>query len=178
MSFESYVIDILLIALVLRQLRVQPLTVRSALLPLVLIAWAWVSFFQRFTPNGPDVALLAAFVVLGAVLGTTSGLSTRVWVRDGQLVCQAGALAAAAWVIGMGFRLVFEVWSYSAAGTRWILHFSVAHDINSAGAWISALLLMAVAQVVTRVGLLQWRRYRFEREPSAYAALRPDLEVD
>lgn len=178
MSTESYVVDILLIALVLRQLRVRPLTPRSALLPLALIAWAWIEFFQGFSPNRADVVLIIAFVVVGAALGTLSGTSTRVWSRDGQLVCQAGVVAAASWIVGMGFRLVFEIWSNSTSGTRWIERFSIDHDINSAGAWITALLLMAVAQVVLRVGILQWRRLRVERASSRADVAVPDLEMD
>jgi hypothetical protein len=176
-SLDSHVVDILLIALVLRQLRARPLTPRPALFPDFLIAWAWVSFFQSFSPNGADLTLIAVFVG-GAVAGITSGLSTHLWVREGQLAYQTGVLAAVVRVVGMGFLLILENWSYSSGDTRWIVQFSVAHDISTADAWVSDLLLMAVAQVVTGVGLLQWRRYRFEREPSSFAPVRPDLEVD
>lgn len=178
MSPETYFIDILLIALVLRQMITRPLTTRAAVLPVILIAWAWLSYFKSFSPGGDDLELVGLFTAAGAVLGTTSALATRVWPDGDRLMFRAGLTAAVAWIAGMGFRLGFQIWASSASGEASIARFSVRHDITSAQAWVSALLLMAVAEVLTRVGVLQWRLFSFERRRAGALATDEAIDAD
>jgi ABC-type antimicrobial peptide transport system permease subunit len=157
-TLTDYVIDILLIAVVFRQMRARELTPGSVLLPLVLVGVACLNYLKAFTPRGNDLLLIAVLAVAGVALGLLSGIVTDVW-RDaeGHVVARAGLLAAAAWVAGMGFRFAFAVWS-TGGGAADVTRFSIEHRISSGQAWTTALVVMAVGEVVARVGVLQVRR--------------------
>ena len=65
--------------------------------------------------------------------------------------------AAALWVISMGFRLGFAVWSSHSSGEAHLSSFSVAHDITSGQAGVTALILMAFGEVLVRLGTIAVR---------------------
>jgi hypothetical protein len=160
-SVTDYVVDIALILIIFRQARTRELTVRNAILPLVIIAWAGQHYLRGFSVGGNDLALIAGFTVVGLGLGTWSGLATRVW-RDvtGTVLARAGAVAVATWIAGMGFRFLFALYANTAAGEQALGRFSAAHGITSGQAWTTALVLMAFAEVLARVGIMQVRRWR------------------
>jgi hypothetical protein len=91
--------------------------------------------------------------------------------------------AAALWVLSMGFRLGFAVWSSHASGQSHLAHFSVDHDITTAQAWVVALILMAFGEVVVRLstivvrGRLAVTRVRREEPVAAVAAPLPGARV-
>src|SRR5205823_5756578 len=124
------------------------LTPGSVLLPVVLVAIACLNYLKAFTPRGNDVLLVTLLSVAGIVLGLLSGIVTDVR-RDaeGRVVARAGLAAAAFWVAGMGFRFAFAVWS-TGSGAVDVARFSVAHRISSGHAWVTALVLMAVGEVL------------------------------
>jgi hypothetical protein len=170
MSITDYVIDILLIAVIFRQVRPHQLTPRAALLPILLLAAAGAIYLRPpFTLGGNDLALIVILALAGVVLGVLSGLADTVW-RDtaGTLLFRATVLSVIAWVLGMGFRLGFAYYAYHSGGPS-IASFSVRHDITGAHIWTTALFLMAAGQVLARLGLLQLRRVRAGRAPVAMA---------
>ena len=65
MTTTDYVIDILLIAVIFRQARPRELTLRNALLPLVLVAVAGAVYLGPVTVRGNDLALIVILVVAG-----------------------------------------------------------------------------------------------------------------
>jgi hypothetical protein len=164
-SVENWIVDLLLIALVLRQLRARPLTTRVVVLPLVLVAWAFITYFHTFSANGHDVELIAIFTAVGVALGLASGFTTKVWESGETLFFQAGVVAAVTWIAGMGFRLGFQIWANTKSGEASITRFSIAHHINSSEAWVCALLLMALGEVLARLAVLQGRLFAHDRAP-------------
>ena len=90
MNLSDYVIDLLLIALVLRQIRRQTLTPGSIILPTVLIIVAGLNYLRPFRLGGNDAALIVLLTAVGTALGLLSGLATRVWRENGVIMCQAG----------------------------------------------------------------------------------------
>ena len=72
-------------------------------------------------------------------------------------ISSTGWLAGFLWVLGMGLRFAFLVWS-SHSGAAAVAHFSAAHSITDGSAWTDALLAMAVAEVAGHTGLLAARR--------------------
>jgi hypothetical protein len=58
----------------------------------------------------------------------------------------------------MGFRFAFALYANTTGGDQAIGRFSAAHSITSGQAWTTALVLMAFAEVLARVGIMQWRR--------------------
>jgi hypothetical protein len=163
MSATNYIIDIALVALVLRQLIARQLTTRSVLLPVVLVALAGAEYLKGFPTAGNDLLLILILIVVGAVFGVVSGTTTRVWTQQGLVWAKAGIIAAAVWVLGMGFRMGFDIWANTHSGETSLYIFSIHHSITSAQAFTTAFVLMAFAQVFFRVGILQYRRVRLEK---------------
>src|SRR5207248_781035 len=58
MTFTDYIIDILLIAVVFRQMRARELTPGSVVLPVILVGVACANYLKAFTPRGNDVLLI------------------------------------------------------------------------------------------------------------------------
>lgn len=170
MSTTDYIIDILLILVIFRQVRPHPLTTRALLLPLALLAAAGALYLRPVTLGGNDLALIGILAAAGLCLGAVSGLADRIW-RDRQqrLMSRAGAVSVIAWVAGMGSRFWFAFYAYHSGGPA-VASFSAAHDITGAGVWATALVLMAFGQVLARLAVLQIRRSRAISRPSA----RPD----
>jgi len=168
---SDYIIDLALVLLVVRQIRPRMLTTQSALLPLALVGLAGLRYVRAFPTAGHDLLLDLVLVIMGVACGAISGLGTNVWRSDaGTVMARAGAVAATAWVLGMGFRMGFDVWAHTTAGQHSLLRFSIHQDITSAQAYVVAFVLMAFAQVVVRVAILQLRRSALAAPASAVAA--------
>jgi hypothetical protein len=167
MSVTDYVIDLLLIAIIFRQVRTHELTTRSAVLPLLLMAVAGFVYFRPVDLHGNDLALIGLLTAAGIVIGTVSGMADNVRLTsEGRVLARAGAISVVAWVTGMGFRFGFEYYAYHS-GAAAVARYSITHDITGAQIWTTALVLMAFGQVIARVGLLQVRRIRLTDEAAA-----------
>ncbi|MEZ0095086.1 hypothetical protein [Streptacidiphilus sp. EB129] len=154
MTITDWIIDIALILIVLRQMREERLTARTILLPLAIIGWAASNYLHHIPTAGNDVPLAVVFAGVGVVFGLFGGQLTRVRCSGGQVRIKASLSAAALWVVSMGFRLGFAVWSSHPSGGAQVAHFSAAHDITSSQAWVVALVLMAFGEVVVRLGTI------------------------
>lgn len=158
MSITDYVIDILLIAVIFRQVRTRELTPRTALLPLLLIVAAGVIYLRPISLGGNDILLIVILAAAGIVLGTVSALGDRLQKgQNGQLLVRASATSVVAWVLGMGFRFGFAYYAYHSGATA-VANFSRHHHLTGANIWTTALVVMAFGQVLARVGVLQARR--------------------
>jgi hypothetical protein len=91
-------------------------------------------------------------------LGTASAVLTRLHAgRDGVVVARATVAAAVLWVLGIGARMGFAVYAGHGGGPA-IAAFSAAHHLTESG-WVTAMVLMAFAEVVSRT-LVLWARSR------------------
>jgi len=166
MSLTDYIIDIALIAVVVRQVQGRRLTVRSLLLPLVLVTWVAASYLKGIPTAGNDLVLVVGGAALGGLLGALCGLFTSVEAdRSGTPVAKAGAVAAALWILGVGTRFAFQLYA-THGGAASIGRFSVTHGITGGEAWTAALVLMAVFEVALRTGVLAWRGTAVRRRPA------------
>lgn len=174
MTTTDWVIDIVLVLIVFRQMREERLTVRTVLLPLGIIGWAASTYLHHIPTAGNDLLLAGVFAGVGVVFGLLGGLLTRVRLADGHVRIRASVGAAALWVVSMGFRLGFAVWSSHPSGAVHVAHFSAAHDVTSGQAWVVALILMAFGEVVVRLGTIVVRGQlllgRAKRDGSAVSA--------
>src|SRR3954447_3245861 len=107
MSTTDYIVDILLIVVIFRQLRPLEVSLRTAILPIAVMIWAGFHYLHGFKVAGNDVLLMAVLTVSGIALGTLSGITTQVWDGGGQVLARVGAAAIIFWVLGMGFRFAF-----------------------------------------------------------------------
>lgn len=160
MTLTDYLVTLALVLLIVRQLHGKRLTPVQLLWPLGLVGWAAVKYLHVVPTAGNDVALVAVCVTVGTVLGIGAGLTTRVRRGpDGVPVATATGLAVLLWVLGIGSRLAFGLYAENGGGPA-IARFSTAHQITSAEAWVAALILMGLAEVVARTGVLALRGYR------------------
>jgi hypothetical protein len=160
MTITDYLINIALIALVILQIRGSRLDLMTTLRPVICVAAAAAYYLRGIPTSGNDLLLDVALGGVGLILGVACGATTRVWrAGDGFSYAKAGVIAAALWVIGIGSRLAFEeFWSHG--GTHAIVSFSVAHDITSQNAWVAGLVLMALAEVISRLVVIRIRAAR------------------
>ncbi|MFJ9428397.1 hypothetical protein ACIRQY_01935 [Streptomyces sp. NPDC101490] len=153
MTFTDWLVDIALILIVFRQLREGRLGPRSYLLPLGIVAFFASRYLHGLPTEGNDLVLIGATVAVGAALGIAGGVFTRIRSLNGELMIKAGAVSAVLWVLGMGSRMAFQLW-VDHGGADTVGRFSVQHQITGEQVWVTALLLMAVTEVVTRLATI------------------------
>jgi hypothetical protein len=169
-NFNVYLINALLVLMVIRQIREHPLDLRSLAIPVLAVGAAAALFLRSVPLGGNDIALELACVLAGALMGAIGGFAT--YLRrgaDGRPLGRAGWLAAGMWVGGVGARLAFAIAAGNGAGPA-IARFSAAHDITSDKAWIAALVMMALADVLTRLVIIYLRGRRLTASAPARIA--------
>jgi hypothetical protein len=165
MAITDYIFDSVLVLLVLLQIKERPLTTSTLVRPLIIIGAAVAIYLNGIPTAGNDLVLVTVLALLGLVIGTASGRTVMVR-RDanGEVLARSGWASAFFWVLGMGSRFAFLVWT-SHGGAATIGQFSAQHSITSGEAWTAALLAMAVFEV----GAAQVT----ERDPPRRVALAP-----
>jgi hypothetical protein len=146
-----YLINALLVLLVVRQIREHQLDVRALAVPVLAVGAAAVMFLHAVPGGGSDITLDLLCVSAGAAMGAIGGLATRLRLgTDGRPLGRAGVLAAGMWLAGVGARMMFYFAATHGAGPA-IAAFSIAHHITGSAAWTAALVMMALADVLTRL---------------------------
>lgn len=154
MTFTDYAISAVLVLLVIPQVHGRRMTAQSLLLPLAVVAAVAFYYLKSVPTAGNDVALDGILILVGVVLGALAGLFTRVSRdREGHLYSKAGVAAAVLWIVGMAGRGGFEYYA-THGGAHSVASFSISHQITGSSAWTAALVLMALAQVVVRLGIV------------------------
>ncbi len=157
MNATGYIINGILVLLVLRQIRETRLDLVSLVLPVVLVGAAAVYYLHSVPTAGHDVLLDVTLGSVGLVLGALCALATRLRRGpDGTALARAGVIAAVLWVAGIGARMAFSLWS-GHGGAPHIASFSLAHQITGESAWVAALVIMALAEVLARLSILRLR---------------------
>ena len=175
MTTTDWIIDIALILIVVRQLREERLTARFVLLPLGIVAYVAHTYLGGIPVTTANLTLVAGMVVLGTALGVAGGLLTRVRAERGAAYVRAGWAAAALWVGSMTARLGFIVWITHSAGASALGRFSMAHHLTGADVWQTALVLLALSEVVARIGVIVFRGYRLTHRADAPAQAQRQL---
>ncbi len=159
MTTTDYLIDIALLAVVVLQIRGRRLTLKSLLFPIGIVVFAAFQYLHGVPTAGNDLALVVVGAAAGTTLGVLTGLSTSVRPgADGLPFAKAGALAAILWTVGVGTRFAFQLYASNGGGPA-IARFSTHHAITSTEAWVAALILMALSEVVGRTAVLAVRAW-------------------
>jgi hypothetical protein len=170
MNANMYVINAILVLMVVRQIREHRLDLASLAIPVVAVGAAAAFFLHSVPGGGNDVALELLCLSAGAAMGAVGGLATRLRVgADGAPLGRAGALAASMWIGGVGARMAFAFAITHGAGPA-IARFSIAHQITGSAAWVAALVMMALADVLTRLVVVYLRGRRLAAGPAATPA--------
>ncbi|HEV8222797.1 MAG TPA: hypothetical protein VGQ05_21225 [Streptosporangiaceae bacterium] len=157
MNATGYIINSILVLLVLRQIRETRLDLANLVLPVLLVGAAAAYYLHSVPTAGHDVLLDVTLGAVGLALGALCALATRLRRGpDGIALAKAGIVAAVLWMAGIGARMAFSLWS-GHGGAPHIASFSIAHQITGAGAWVAALVIMALAEVLARLGILRLR---------------------
>ena len=165
-----YLINALLILLVVRQIREHQLDARALAVPVLAVAAAAVLFLHSVPGGGSDITLDLACVSAGAAMGAIGGLATRLRPGPGgRPLGRAGILAAGMWIAGVGARMAFYFAATHGAGPA-IAAFSISHHITGPAAWTAALVMMALADVLTRLAVVWIRGRRLTAAAPAAAA--------
>src|SRR5580704_12064311 len=155
-----YLINALLVLLVIRQIREHQLDLPALAVPVLAVGAAAVMFPHAVPGGGSDITLDLLAVSVGAAMGAIGGLATHLRPRaDGRPLGRAGVLAAGMWIAGVGARMVFYFAATHGAGPA-IAAFSSAHHITGPAAWTAALVMMALADVLTRLAVVWMRGHR------------------
>lgn len=156
----TYLVNAFLVLLVVRQIREHRLDLAALARPVIAVGVAAVLFVHTIPTQGNDRLLVLLCVSVGAVMGAVAGTATHIRNgADGSVLGRAGWLAAGLWVGGVGARMAFVFATTHGAGPA-VASFSVAHDITGAEAWVAALVLMALADVMTRLVVVYVRGHR------------------
>jgi hypothetical protein len=169
-TIGMYVINAVLVLMVIRQIREHPLDLRSLAVPVLAVGAAAALFLHSVPVSGNDVVLELACVAAGATMGAVAGLTTKLRrepacldpaapPKAGRALGRAGWLAASLWITGIGARMAFAVADANGAGPA-ITRFSIAHQITGESAWVAALIMMALADVLTRLAVIYVRGRR------------------
>jgi hypothetical protein len=170
MNATDYAINAILVLLVIRQIRETRLSWQILLLPVLIVIGAAAYYLRSVPTAGNDLLLDVTLAAAGATLGGLCALFTHLRRgADGTPLSRAGWIAAILWVVGIGARMGFA-WATTHGAGPAIGRFSVTHSVTTADAWVAALFLMALAEVVTRLAVL-WIRSR--RLPATIAAPAP-----
>ncbi|MFJ8826771.1 hypothetical protein ACIREE_33995 [Streptomyces sp. NPDC102467] len=153
MTTTEWITDIALILVVFRQLREGRLDLRSFLIPLGIVSFVAYSYLDTIPTAGNDLVLIGTLMGAGAALGIAGGVYTRIRTSGEHLLIKAGAVSAILWVLGMGARMGFQLWT-DHGGADNVGRFSIAHHITSDQAWVAAFVLMALTEVVTRLATI------------------------
>jgi hypothetical protein len=167
MTAFDYAIDIALIAIVLLQIKEAPVTLRGLLRPLVLISISVAHYLTSIPTAGNDLVLELALLGAGLSIGVASGLVAHMRRSDtGDALVRAGWASAALWVVGMGARMAFT-YAMTHGWRAPVATFSINNHITSEQAWVVALLLMAIAEAVGRIVVIQMRARRIRGAAAA-----------
>jgi len=159
MTITEYILNVGLVALVALQIKGHKVTVARMLFPVVVTIWVASQFLHSMPTAGNDVLLDGALGLVGLGLGVAAGVTTTVRRAGVGAFAKAGLVAAVLWVLGIGARVGFSVW-VGHGGRASVATFSAAHHITSGAAWSTAFVLMAMAEVVSRTGVLYLRTVR------------------
>jgi hypothetical protein len=148
----TYIFTAALVLAIVRQARGRKLAGPTLYVPLAIVAYVAVHYLHTIPTSGNDIELVALGALSGALLGTLCGVATCVYARSGVPYARATAAAVVLWIIGIGARLAFSLYAQHGGGGA-IARFSVAHSLTTQ-AWVAALVLMALAEVVSRTAVL------------------------
>jgi len=178
MTFTDYLLDGILIALVLLQIRGRRISVHTLLPPIGIVAFAAVDYLHGVPTTGNNLVLVVAGALTGLALGIGCGLATAVFRNSaGAAIAKAGPVAAVQWLAGVSARLAFSEYG-SHGGQAAIVRFSAAHHITSAEAWVACLVFMALAEVLSRTAVIAIKFAALGGErPTATRQTRPQRAI-
>ena len=168
MTTTDYLINLLFIVIVLRQTHERAIDYRYFVIPIALVAWVASMYLHTLPTAGNDLILVGTLASVGATLGAISGLATRIrCAPNGVAFARVGWLAGVLLVAGIGGRIVFA-FAISHGLEPAVRSFSIANHLTAA-AWPTAMVVMALCEVGTRLATVYLRTSRHSTPALAVA---------
>jgi hypothetical protein len=159
MTTTDYLINLLFIFIVFRQAREREIDRRYFAIPVLLVTWVASMFLHALPTGGNDLLLVAGLASVGITLGTISGFATSLRrSEDGAWFARVGWLAGILLLAGISSRMVFAFALSHGLGPA-ARSFSITNHIG-AGAWPTAMVLMALCEVGARLSTVYLRTHR------------------
>ncbi|MFF7634208.1 hypothetical protein ACFZB9_13790 [Kitasatospora sp. NPDC008050] len=172
MDTTTYLLNGLLLVTIVRQVRGTELNLANLLIPLGVVGAAALAFLHSIPTAGGDLTLILGLAGLGAVLGALGGslvrlsaLPPRAGASQGakvRLLARTPLAVLPVLVLGSLARLAFAFSANHGLGHA-IADFSRDQQITGQNAWVAALVLMALAEVVTRLTVTRLRGHLLGR---------------
>lgn len=153
MGFWDWVVSLALILLVVRQIRGRRLTVAGLLWPVALVGWAGYTYLSQVPDHRSDRTFVVVLAMIGLALGAACALLTSVYARETVVMARASGTAAALWVVGMASRLAFGI-AVLHGGAVLVSRLNGQLGLHAFSTWATALIVMALAEVVARTAVL------------------------
>ncbi|WP_329581287.1 hypothetical protein OG500_17590 [Kitasatospora sp. NBC_01250] len=186
MDTTTYLLNGLLLVTIVRQVRGTELNLANLLIPLGTVAAAALAFLHSVPTGGGDLTLILGLAGLGAALGALGGslvrlsaLRPRAGARQDakvRLLARTPLAVLPVLVLGSLARLAFAFAANHGLGQA-IADFSRDQRITGQDAWVAALVLMALAEVVTRLTVTRLRGHLLGRTLAAPAAASATVPV-
>lgn len=159
MTTSEYLLNAAFVLLVLRQARERELDRRSVIVPLILMVFVGAQYLHTIPTAGNDLAFIGLLAAVGLTLGLLGGFATHLRAAEGGVaLARVGWIAGGLLVLGIGARMAFAL-AVDHGFEPAVRSFSVAHQIG-ASAWPTALVLMALVEVSSRIAVVQLRGRR------------------
>src|SRR5437868_2327646 len=159
MTTSEYLLNAAFVLLVLRQARERALDRRSVIVPLTLILFVGRQYAHPLPTAGNDLLLIVMLAAIGLTFGVIGGVATHLRAgKDGVAFVRLGWIAGRLLVLGIGARMAFA-FAIGHGFEPAVRSFSIARQIGAA-VWPVALVLMALVEVGSRIGVVQIRRSR------------------
>src|SRR5579872_817134 len=100
----GYILSLALVIFIFTQIKERPFRRFDLIRPLVIVAFVAMLFLRSFPTQGNDVAFILISTVVGAVLGTLCGMTTRMRVKESVVLTSVGVAAVFFWCIGVVAR--------------------------------------------------------------------------
>lgn len=162
MNLEDYLISLLLMASVVRQLHGRRLTWLGLAWPVGLVIYAGIEYVTGISETGNNVSVVIACASVGAIIGLACGRLSMVYAENGQVRVRSTGTAAVLWVAGVGTRVAFGLYAEHGGAAAITRLDSWAH-ISGFSTWTAALLLMSLLEVIGRSTLLIPRLLQTQR---------------
>lgn len=162
MKLEDYIISLLLMVSIVRQLRGRHLTWFGLAWPVGLVVYAGITYTSGITNTGNNLLLVVICAAIGTLLGLACGRLSRVYPEEARTMVRSTGAAAVLWIVGVGTRLAFGLYA-EHGGAATIIRFDAWAHISGFATWTTALLLMSLLEVLGRSTQLIPRMLRTQR---------------
>lgn len=169
MNLTDIGISLGLILLVLRQIRGRQLSVASLLWPVGLVLWAAFDYLGTIPGQASDITFTTVLAATGLALGLGCAVLTDIYRDNDKVMVRARPAAAGLWIVGMCSRLVFGLVALHG-GAAAIGRLSERLDLHAISTWSTALIAMALCEVLSRTLVLGFRYHRAAHLPTASAS--------